>query len=436
MEKHMKKYHYFKKISCYFIIFILLIGMCGYSTTAFATNEDSTVSSNGINRIIEDPFDDNPLPSPLSLSENTVKNSYGEWVRRNGVYEDKWSKYNCYAYSIHRAESPNFYDAEKVYRPGDISGQSYDKTTVTINQLAKLVKDDLEVMGYWGVELLDEIPNIDSTQELICIRKTTGSSEVDFHFMRYDLKTDAWYHKPGSSAILKYDFVPSNDRTWHHEGFYSNGVSKLENIIYDSPIIFIKYTKNLINIGESANKSIKPSKDILCEINIDALGDYTLRLNSQYFVEYELYNEDLDVIMSGNKHSETVGFQVAAGTYYLRMNFETYNADVGQVNVSVTNEHTHSYTHHYIWKSDMTHWSYCSCGNEISQPHVVSSSHSTICMLCRGMAGGGLLNSIPGDLPHTGNGSYILPNGIIVLAPEDEEAYLNSTLEFRTGEIM
>ena len=57
-------------------------------------------------------------------------------------------------------------------------------------------------------------------------------------------------------------------------------------------------------------------------------------------------------------------------------------------------------------------------------------------MLCRGMAGGGLLNSIPGDLPHTENGSYILPNGIIVLVPEDEEAYLNGTLEFRTGKIM
>ena len=40
------------------------------------------------------------------------------------------------------------------------------------------------------------------------------------------------------------------------------------------------------------------------------------------------------------------------------------------------------------------------------------------------------------DNPHTENGSYILPNGIIVLAPEDEEAYLAGTLEFRTGEIM
>lgn len=38
------------------------------------------------------------------------------------------------------------------------------------------------------------------------------------------------------------------------------------------------------------------------------------------------------------------------------------------------------------------------------------------------------------DLPHTDAGSYILPNGVIVLAPEDMEAYMNGTLVFRVGE--
>ena len=50
--------------------------------------------------------------------------------------------------------------------------------------------------------------------------------------------------------------------------------------------------------------------------------------------------------------------------------------------------------------------------------------------------GSGTLNGVYTDYPHTENGSYILPSGVIVLVPEDEEAYLNGTLEFRTGEIM
>jgi hypothetical protein len=35
-----------------------------------------------------------------------------------------------------------------------------------------------------------------------------------------------------------------------------------------------------------------------------------------------------------------------------------------------------------------------------------------------------------GELPHSENGSFILPDGIIVLVDEDIEAYFNGTLEF------
>ncbi|MBQ7828700.1 MAG: hypothetical protein IJ345_00305 [Clostridia bacterium] len=47
----------------------------------------------------------------------------------------------------------------------------------------------------------------------------------------------------------------------------------------------------------------------------------------------------------------------------------------------------------------------------------------------------GNLNSVITDLPHTENGSYILPNGIIVLVEEDIEAYMDGSLVFYSGEI-
>ena len=53
------------------------------------------------------------------------------------------------------------------------------------------------------------------------------------------------------------------------------------------------------------------------------------------------------------------------------------------------------------------------------------------CLLC-----GGRVSNAPqiilsvNQFPHTDNGSFILPNGIIVLADEDIEAYLNGELEF------
>ena len=101
---------------------------------------------------------------------------------------------------------------------------------------------------------------------------------------------------------------------------------------------------------------------------------------------------------------------------------------------------THSFTRNYVAINKFTHWCYCACGERISKPHVLSMLNGQIsdfCIICGELiVGSGTLNSIPINYPHTNNGSYILPNGIIVLVPEDEEAYFAGTLVFRTGEIM
>lgn len=102
----------------------------------------------------------------------------------------------------------------------------------------------------------------------------------------------------------------------------------------------------------------------------------------------------------------------------------------------------HSYTHHYEKHNAAGHYAYCSCSDRIETAHVLmrpvggNIGGLGICKYCGASVSFGVLDSIPADYPHTEKGSYILPNGIIVLVPEDEEAYLNGTLEFRTGEIM
>lgn len=46
----------------------------------------------------------------------------------------------------------------------------------------------------------------------------------------------------------------------------------------------------------------------------------------------------------------------------------------------------------------------------------------------------GVVWGMPSRMPHTENGSYILPNGVIVLVDEDIESYFNGTLEFYSDE--
>ena len=141
--------------------------------------------------------------------------------------------------------------------------------------------------------------------------------------------------------------------------------------------------------------------------------------------------------------------------------------------------HTHVYTNHYEQYSTAQHKAYCACGKYILQGHIILNE---LCSFCGevhihdyteyeyysntyhiekcscGQIGtnkavhtvrsgigrfkeciecGGVVDtfSSPNQLESTinmvtANGSYIMPNGVIVLVDEDIEAYLNGTLVF------
>ncbi len=100
---------------------------------------------------------------------------------------------------------------------------------------------------------------------------------------------------------------------------------------------------------------------------------------------------------------------------------------------------THDYDRNYEWVNYTMHNAECVCGAETTQGHAVSSGsfHNgqryARCILCGGLAEKGfVLNAINSSLVTqiTANGSFILPNGVIVLEDEDVEAYLNGTLAF------
>ena len=125
---------------------------------------------------------------------------------------------------------------------------------------------------------------------------------------------------------------------------------------------------------------------------------------------------------------------LSAGTYYLRIN---YVSDYSGLVTITTQPHTHEYTE---WKyySKEKHIESCECGHigTYTTVHVAAAgsigNFKGLCMYC-----GAILNFI--DDGHIGimninkysiNGSYILPNGIIVLVDEDIEAYESGTLVF------
>ncbi len=124
--------------------------------------------------------------------------------------------------------------------------------------------------------------------------------------------------------------------------------------------------------------------------------------------------------------------------FYIMYSARGFASDDWQNNnlkVTITSSQEKGYHKHknvYTWSTINSHFANCYCGNEVYEHHVVRSSNNKKCILCGGPADMGLIitENTKSIKFVTRNGSYILPNGIIVLVDEDIEAFMNGTLVF------
>lgn len=380
--------------------------------------------------------------SRYSLQYSKVKDSSGNWVTTGGYYDSSWEDYNCYAYSIHRSEASPFYSTNFQYQPGDMADDESGPNAIntfydcsTISDLAGLVEKDLLAMGYSSITISDSLLTVNSSQELICVRM----GDEDYHFMHYDQSTSAWYHKPSFTAVLKYNYVPSNNYIWNNECSY-DGIEYQAGIYYDSDIKFIRYNKNSVNISSSTSNltyylGINAGKDSILEIkNITNNKYYGFTINSLSSVITELYDANMTLIYSYSGSSITFYRMLSSNTYYLKINYTNANS-YGSVTIGI-NSHTHDYSDHFVWKNYTQHNATCVCGSFHTEYHVViegplpPGQQYATCIVCGGPASMGIVPINKNNLPRSINGSYILPNGIIVLNENDIDDYFDESLVF------
>lgn len=95
---------------------------------------------------------------------------------------------------------------------------------------------------------------------------------------------------------------------------------------------------------------------------------------------------------------------------------------------------SHSYNFSYEWVDYTKHLASCECGEEKQMSHVVQAGSSTgmykTCLLCGGLARTGIIHFSTRFLKMSKNGSYILPNGVIVLVDQDMELFFKGELIF------
>ncbi len=263
-----------------------------------------------------------------------------------------------------------------------------------------------------------DIPNVDGVNPLEGLCVTNGRLNA-YNAVRYILETYAL-----DSYSLGYNTVIDIDKTIDANGSY-----------------FVE-----------KNAMIQLSKQNYA---------YGFAINSNFPINVVVYDQNFNEITIAKTTLDSgckVCFQpsLTSGTYYLKVNYTDLNKS-GTINISI---HCHSYEDHYCtmcnqytethdyhdpytWVNFSKHDATCGCGATTQQGHAVSSSGGSLlgsgtryktCLLCGGSAEIGFvqLNATSTEIEYvTEKGSYILPNGVIVLVDEDIEAYMNHTILFQ-----
>ena len=181
------------------------------------------------------------------------------------------------------------------------------------------------------------------------------------------------------------------------------------------------------------------------KITAPVSGNYTF----ESIGDWDLNGELFENIVINSSISGRIAYDSDSGTdNNFKLNYYLNEGQVLYLRVKGGNQYTsgsfylkitinHSHTYSYYVNNSTSHRVICECGNESVQPHAVSvtgSSRFKPCLLCGYMVDTGTTPGIVGPLNNKKNvsinGSYILPNGIIVLVEEDVESYLNETLVF------
>ena len=144
-----------------------------------------------------------------------------------------------------------------------------------------------------------------------------------------------------------------------------------------------------------------------------------------YFYNQENHTHSFEY-MKYNSHSH----KKYCNCGYLTSEYHNYKNH----NCIYCNQYTpvHDYSYSYKWINDTKHRETCSCGLTRERAHAVASG-SDRCIQCGGkvkigIIGPGLMSNI--IKWYSKNGSYILPNGVIVLVDSDIKDYLHNNLKF------
>ena len=206
-----------------------------------------------------------------------------------------------------------------------------------------------------------------------------------------------------------------------------------------SETVTLNYDTKSLSKSVDSSSTFFNEKNYFLKLDVNNPFEYDFTISSSNLMEITLYDSsfteiDITITQTNGGLTNQFAHYLSYGSYYLKVNFTNENAN-GSITTTIVGEHYHSPSL-WMYYSRISHRGRCSCGEWVEKPHVVNISevvnYQAECLECHAMldlrydvATGGINNRKVSI-----NGSYILPNGIIVLVEEDIEAYFAGTLIF------
>lgn len=141
--------------------------------------------------------------------------------------------YNCYLYAL------GIVNYNTGINPGFYTGNSWQVGDSELSFKNKLFSD-LAYLGY-SAQLVSSSYQPQSGEHLICYRFAySGSTMIDYHFMKYVPSNGEWYHKPGRTSILSYYALHPSSDVWRGE-WYSTDCGWNATCTYNSSVYYVVY---------------------------------------------------------------------------------------------------------------------------------------------------------------------------------------------------
>ena len=171
----------------------------------------------------------------------------------------------------------------------------------------------------------------------------------------------------------------------------------------------------------------------LYKLTVTSSNTYYINSTSNNNITTKLYDSNYQLLNTSNGLISR--YLNGGATYYLSVEYNNPSW-IGTIYTNITTDSSHQHSYTYVWNSYTKHTKQCLCGDSSLKSHVVDANafnngqQYATCMVCGGLASVGINPRAINNYPYTLNGSFILPNGVIVLVSEDYEAYMNDTLVF------